>query len=187
MKIYNTLTHKIQTFKSIEEKSVGMYSCGPTVYNFAHIGNMRTYILTDLLKRVLLHNGYNVNHIMNITDVGHLVGDANLGEDKLRVTAEHEHKSVFEIAKFYTDEFLKDMNRLGLIMPTKMPKATDHINEMLDLVAILDKKKYLYTIKTGVYFDTSKFPDYGKLTGMSLTDLNNYLIGGARIERAAGI
>jgi cysteinyl-tRNA synthetase len=187
LQIYNTLTHKKEQFKSIKEASVGMYSCGPTVYNFAHIGNMRTYIMTDLLKRVLIHDGYKVKHIMNITDVGHLVSDANLGEDKMRLTAEHEHKSVYEVAKFYTDEFLKDLKRLNLIMPDLMPKATDHIKEMLSLIDTLDGKGYLYKVNTGIYFDTSKFKNYGELMNLSFEQLNNYLISGARVERAAGI
>jgi cysteinyl-tRNA synthetase len=187
MRIYNTLTHKVQVFKAMEEGAVKIYSCGPTVYNFAHIGNMRAYIVTDLLKRALMHDGYKVNHVMNITDVGHLVSDANLGEDKMRLAAEHEHKSIHEIAKFYTDEFMNDVAALGLLLPDAMPKATEHINEMLALIAKLDKKKYLYKVSTGVYFDTSKFKKYGQLMGLTFDELNKYLITGARVERAAGI
>jgi cysteinyl-tRNA synthetase len=187
LQIYNTLTHEKQTFKAINKGAVGMYSCGPTVYNFAHIGNMRAYIMTDLLKRVLIHDGYEVKHVMNITDVGHLVSDANLGEDKMRLTAEHEHKTIHEVAKFYTDEFIKDMKRLNLIMPTIMPKATEHIKGMLALIDTLDEKGYLYKVNTGIYFDTSKFKNYGELMNLSFEELNNYLISGARVERAAGI
>lgn len=164
-----------------------MYSCGLTVYNYAHIGNILCYIQTDLMKRVLIHNGYTVKHIMNITDVGHLVGDANLGEDKIRVTAEHEHKTVHEIAKFYTDDFLRDMGRLNLIMPDMLPKASEHIGHMLALIHKLDSKGYLYTVKTGLYFDTSKFSSYGELMGLSFAELNKYLIAGMRVERAAGL
>jgi len=186
LQIYNTLTHKKEQFKSIKEGAAGMYSCGPTVYNFAHIGNMRSYIFADLLKRTLMHNGYTVKHVINITDVGHLVSDANLGEDKMRVTAQHEHKSLNEIAKFYTKEFMEDIKKLKLIMPDIMPKASEHVDVMLKLIDTLDSKGYLYSIKTGVYFDTSKFKDYGALMGLSFKELNDYLISGARIERASG-
>lgn len=187
MRIYNTLTHKKQEFKPMKEGEVGMYSCGPTVYNFQHIGNFRAFIVADMLKRVLLHGGYKVKHVMNITDVGHLVGDANLGEDKIRVTAQHEHKTAHEVAKFYTDDFLEDIKALGIMMPEIMPKATDHVREMLDLIAILDKKGFLYNVSTGVYFDTSKVKDYGRLMNLSFEKLNSFLITGARVERAQGI
>lgn len=187
MRIYNTLVHKKQTFRSIKKGFVGMYTCGPTVYNYAHIGNMRAYIFADLLKRVLIHNGYKVRHVMNITDVGHLVSDANLGEDKMRIGAEREHKTVYQVAEFYTTTFLNDMKRLNLIMPDVISKATDHINEMLQLVYRLDEKGYIYRVETGMYYDTSKFKDYGQLMDMTFEKLNNYLIAGARVERAAGI
>ncbi|HUB92646.1 MAG TPA: cysteine--tRNA ligase [Candidatus Saccharimonadales bacterium] len=187
LSLYNSLSRSKEEFKPISEGMVGIYSCGPTVYNFAHIGNMRHYIVADLLKRLLLHEGYKVRHVMNITDVGHLVGDANLGEDKIRLTAEHEHRSAHEVARFYTGEFLKDAKRLGLLAPEVMPKATDHIREMLSLIAKLDAKGYLYKIKTGIYFETRKFRDYGQLMGMDFEGLNEYLISGARVKRAAGI
>ncbi len=157
------------------------------MYNYAHIGNMRAYISADLLKRLLIHEGYKVKHVMNITDVGHLVSDANLGEDKMRVTAGHEHKSISEVAKFYTEDFLNDMERLSLMRPEVMPKATDHIKEMLALIERLDKKGYLYKASTGIYFDTSKFKRYGQLMNLTFEQLNKYLITGARIERAEGI
>jgi cysteinyl-tRNA synthetase len=184
--VYNTLTHKKQRFKSIEEGRAGMYSCGPTVYNFAHIGNLRAWVVSDLLKRALIYNGYAVNHIMNITDVGHLVSDASLGEDKLRLTAAHEHRSMHEIAEFYTAEFLKDIKRLNILIPDKMPKASEHVKEMLELIGALDKKGYLYKAETGIYFDTSKFKRYGALMKMNFDDLNKYLITGARVERPKG-
>lgn len=187
LSVYNTLSRSKEEFKPIHGNKVGIYSCGPTVYSFAHIGNMRHYIVVDLLKRLLVHDGYEVRHVMNITDVGHLVGDANLGEDKMRLTAEHEHRSVYSVAKFYTDEFLNDVRRLGLTMPEVMPRATDHISEMLALIGKLDEKGYLYEVKTGMYFDTSMFKGYGKLTGLTFDELNSYLISGARVKRAAGI
>jgi cysteinyl-tRNA synthetase len=164
-----------------------MYTCGPTVYWFAHIGNMRTYVQEDILKRTLLHNGYKVKHVMNITDVGHLVGDSNIGEDKIKLEARKEHKSAYEVARFYEEAFVRDIKRLNIIMPDIMPRATEHINEMLALIKKLDEKGYLYKVSTGIYYDTSKFKDYGKLTGMSFEELNKYLKAGARVERAAGI
>ncbi|MFP3214996.1 MAG: cysteine--tRNA ligase [Candidatus Micrarchaeota archaeon] len=187
LKLYNTLGRKIQPFRSIKKGSVGMYTCGPTVYWFAHIGNMRTYVQEDILKRTLLHNGYKVKHVMNITDVGHLVGDSNIGEDKIKLEARKEHKSAYEVARFYEEAFVRDIKRLNIIMPDVMPRATEHINEMLALIKKLDEKGYLYKVSTGIYYDTSKFKDYGKLTGMSFEELNKYLKAGARVERAAGI
>ncbi|MFI5412782.1 MAG: cysteine--tRNA ligase [Candidatus Micrarchaeales archaeon] len=187
MRIYNTLTHRKQLFKTIVESKVCMYTCGPTVYNFAHIGNLRAYAVADLLKRVLIHDGYAVKHIMNITDVGHLVSDANLGEDKIRLTAQHEHKSVHDVAAFYTMEFMKDIKRLNLMVPDAMPKATENVKEMLEIIRVLNKKGYIYKIATGMYFDTSKFKNYGQLMNLNFDALNNYLIAGARVERAAGI
>jgi len=187
LKLYNTLGRKIQPFRSIKKGSVGMYTCGPTVYWFAHIGNMRTYVQEDILKRTLLHNGYKVKHVMNITDVGHLVGDSNIGEDKIKLEARKEHKSAYEVARFYEEAFVRDIKRLNIIMPDVMPRATEHINEMLALIKKLDEKGYLYKVSTGIYYDTSKFKDYGKLTGMSFEELNKYLKAGARVERAEGI
>ncbi len=187
MRIYNTLGRKVQTFRSIKKGSVGLYTCGPTVYWFAHIGNMRTYIQEDILKRTLIHNGYNVKHVMNITDVGHLVGDASIGEDKIKLEAKKEHKSAYDVARFYENAFVKDLKRLNVIMPDVMPRATEHIKEMLELIKKLDEKGYLYKVSTGIYYDTSKFKRYGELTGMSFEQLNKYLKAGARVERAAGL
>ncbi len=187
LQIYNTLAHKRQEFRSLRKGHVGIYSCGPTVYNYAHIGNMRPYIITDLLKRLLSRNGYSVMHVMNITDVGHLVSDANLGEDKIRLKAKQEHRSTHEVAEFYAKEFVKDLGLLNILMPDVMPKATDHVKDMLSLVDALDKKGYIYRVRTGMYYDTSKFKDYGQLMGMTFKHLNDYLIAGARVERAAGI
>lgn len=164
-----------------------MYACGPTVYSAPHIGNFRAYLEQDVLKRVLTHEGYAVDHVLNITDVGHLVGDANLGEDKVKLAAEREHKTARQVADFYTELFLGDMKKLNIIPPTKMPKATDHIKEMIEMIEVLEKKGYLYTVPTGVYFDTSKFKEYGKLTKMTFKKLNLFLKAGARVERAAGL
>ncbi len=186
LRLYNSLTHKKQLFKSIESGRAGIYTCGPTVYNFAHIGNLRAYIVADLLKRALLYNGYSVKHVMNITDVGHLVSDANLGEDKLRVAAQREKKSLHDIAEFYTEDFIKDMNGLNILMPDVMPRASEHTKMMLELIDRLDGKGYLYKIGTGIYFDTSKFKKYGALMDLTFSELNSYLIAGMRVERASG-
>ncbi|MGC8888865.1 MAG: cysteine--tRNA ligase [Candidatus Micrarchaeia archaeon] len=187
LKIYNTLGRRVQNFKSIHKGEVGLYTCGPTVYWFAHIGNMRTYVQEDLLKRVLIHNGYKVKHVMNITDVGHLVGDSSIGEDKVKLEARKEHKSAYDVARFYEEAFVKDIKRLNIIMPDVMPRATEHIEEMLKLIKKLDEKGYLYEVSTGIYYDTSKFKRYGELTGMTFEELNKYLKAGARVERAAGL
>ena len=127
MRIYNTMTRKVEEFVPIEEKKVGMYCCGPTVYNYAHIGNLRTYIFEDLLRRTLEHEGYKVKHVMNITDVGHLTGDGDDGEDKLEKRGRETGKSVWEIADFYTKAFFLDEERLNIKRPTVVCKATDHI------------------------------------------------------------
>jgi cysteinyl-tRNA synthetase len=184
--LYNSLTHKRQSFKPIGDKHVGMYSCGITAYYLAHIGNMRTYLEQDVLKRLLIHDGFTVTHVENITDVGHLVSDADTGEDKLRLAAEKEHKSMKEIAEFYTNIFLKDSEMLNIMPPDKMTKASEHISDMTNLLERLDEKGYLYKTHDGLYFDTSKFNSYGKLTGMSFARLNRELKEGARVEKVEG-
>lgn len=176
--LYNTLTREKEEFKPIKKTSVGFYSCGPTVYNYAHIGNLRTYIFNDLLKRVLLYNGYKVKHVMNITDVGHLTSDADEGEDKMLKGAKRESKSVWDIAEFYTKAFQEDMKHLNITAPTVWCKATDHITEMIDLIKKIGRKGYTYNAGGNVYFDTSKFKDYGKLALLKLDDLK----AGARTE-----
>lgn len=166
IKLYNTLNRKKEEFKPIKAKQVGMYTCGPTVYWYAHIGNLRTYVFEDILKRVLEYNGYNVKHVMNITDVGHLTSDSDFGEDKLEKGAKKERKSVWDIAQFYTDQFKKDMELLNIENPNVLIKATDTIKEQIELIKELEKKGFAYVIKDGVYFDTSKLEDYGKLWGV---------------------
>ncbi len=165
IKLYNTLSRKKQEFKPIKPKQVGMYTCGPTVYWYAHIGNLRTYIFEDILKRVLEYNDYKVKHVMNITDVGHLTSDSDFGEDKLEKGAKKERKSVWDIAQFYTDQFKKDIKLLNIKEPDILIKATDTIKEQIELIKELEKKGFAYTIKDGVYFDTSKLEKYGKLWG----------------------
>src|SRR3989339_104956 len=135
IKLYNTLKHKIEEFKPIRKNNVGMYTCGPTVYNYAHIGNLRTYIFEDVLKKVLQYNGYKVKHVMNITDVGHLTSDADTGEDKMEIGAKRENKTAWQIADFYTKSFLQDMERLHIKHPSILCKATDHIKEMIGLIS----------------------------------------------------
>ncbi|MBQ8749773.1 MAG: cysteine--tRNA ligase [Clostridia bacterium] len=179
IKLYNSLTKKISDFYPInDDGTVKMYSCGPTVYNFPHIGNMRAYLFMDLLRRVLKYNKYKVYGVMNITDVGHLTSDEDEGEDKMEKSAKKENKSVYEIAQFYTDAFLKDLNALNIDLPEKIVKATDHIQEMIDFILQLEKNGFTYKISDGIYFDTSKFADYGKLSGMALEEK----LAGARVE-----
>lgn len=163
IKLYNTLTRSVDEFKPIKNNEVGLYTCGPTVYWFAHIGNLRTYIFEDILKRVLIFNGYKVKHVMNITDVGHLTSDSDTGEDKLEKGAKREGKTVWDIAQFYTDAFLKDIARLNILTPDVLVKATDTIQEQINLILELEKKGYTYKIDDGIYFDTSKLATYGKL------------------------
>jgi cysteinyl-tRNA synthetase len=173
---------KKEIFKPMTKGKVGVYCCGPTVYSYAHVGNLRTYVFEDVLRRVLEFNGFKVKHVMNITDVGHLTSDADTGEDKMEIGAKRERKSVWEIAKFYTDTFFQDTKRLNILKPTIVCKATDHIKEMINLIKKLEKRRYTYIIDDGVYYDTSKFKDYGKLIGMTFEKLQENLKAGARIE-----
>ncbi len=170
VKLYNSLTKHVEDFKTLHPLSVGMYACGPTVYQFAHIGNFRTYVMSDLLVRILQYNGYDVNFVMNITDVGHLVSDADVGEDKLEKSAKKEGRSVWEVAEFYTDAFLKDYKALNLTLPTTLCKATDHIPEQIDLIRKIEENGFTYTTSDGVYFDTSLLKNYGKLSSYDKTD-----------------
>ena len=171
LKIYNTLTRKKENFKPIKDKSIGMYSCGPTVYWYQHIGNMRTYIFSDILKRVLEYDGYKVKHVINITDVGHLTSDGDEGEDKVEKEAKKEGKKAQEITKYYFSIFLEDFNKLNIIPPTVWTKATDNIKEQIELIKKLEKKGYTYRTRDGLYFDTSKFKDYGKLGRLNVKEL----------------
>src|SRR3989344_5633281 len=175
--LYNTLTRKKEIVKPIKKGKIGFYTCGPTVYDYAHIGNWRSFLFEDLLRRVL-ETKFSVHHVMNITDVGHLVSDADEGEDKMEKGAKREHKTAWEIAGFYTNAFKDDAKKMNIKEPTIMPKATDHIKEMIDLIAVLEKKKYTYRTDDGIYFDTSKLKNYGKL---AMLDIKN-LKAGARVE-----
>lgn len=179
MNIYNTLTRKKESFEPNNASEVKLYCCGPTVYNYAHIGNLRTYVFQDFLRRTLEFNGYKVKHVMNITDVGHLTSDSDEGEDKMKKGAEREKKTVWQIAEHYTEAFLEDMDRLNLVKPTDTPKATDHIQEMIDQIKQLEENGLAYIGENGnVYFDTSKFKNYGELAQLDKQELQ----AGARIE-----
>lgn len=180
--LYNTMTRSKDPLEPLSDGPVSLYTCGPTVYNYAHIGNLRTYVFEDILKRALLHCGYQVNHVMNVTDVGHLVSDADEGEDKMALGAQREGKTVWEIAQFYWDEFRRDLDRLNIIEPDVWCRATDHIEEQIEQVRILEEKGFTYTIDDGVYFDTSKLADYGKLARLDIAGLK----AGARIEITEG-
>jgi cysteinyl-tRNA synthetase len=157
---------------------VRLYTCGPTVYNFQHIGNFRTFIFEDILKRVLLYDGFEVKHVMNITDVGHLTSDADEGEDKMIKAMRREGKTPWDIARFYTDIFLRDMDSLNIIRPNPITPATEHIPEMIALIECLMEKGHAYRISDGVYFDVASFPSYGRLSRQSLEDQE----AGARVE-----
>jgi len=182
LKLYNTLTHKKEVFKPLHNKKVGLYTCGPTVYSYAHIGNLKTYIFEDVLKRTLLLNGFQVKHVMNITDVGHLTSNADTGEDKIEKEAKKEKKSAWKIADFYTKAFFKDIQKLNILKPDIIAKATDNINEDIQLIQELERKGFTYRTSDGIYFDTSKLKDYGKLTGMNFQKLSQTLKAGSRIE-----
>jgi len=178
IKFYNTLTKEKSEFKPLEGNTVRLYTCGPTVYKDATIGNMKSYIFMDTLRRVLKYNGYNLKHAMNITDVGHLVSDSDDGEDKMVKAAKEEKKTPLEIAAFYTEKFLKDFELLNIDKPEIVCKATEHINDMMKFVQNLLDNGYAYETSTAIYFDVSKLDNYGILSGI---DLRNQKAG-ARVE-----
>jgi cysteinyl-tRNA synthetase len=185
--LFNTLTREKEKFVPIETGKVKMYCCGPTVYWYAHLGNYRTFIFEDTLRRVLEFNGFKVLHVMNITDVGHLTSDADTGEDRMEIGAKRERKTVWEIADFYTKAFFEGAEKLNILRPTIVCRATDHIADMIALVKKLEAEGYTYVIEnSGVYFDTSKLKDYGELTGMNFERLNENLKAGARVEFIPG-
>ncbi|MEF1340732.1 class I tRNA ligase family protein, partial [Vibrio rotiferianus] len=167
-------------FNTIESGKVGLYACGPTVYDYAHAGNLRTYLFVDVLRRTLELNGYDVNHVMNITDVGHLVSDADTGEDKMEKGARKQNKSAWEIAKYFEDAFLNDLNRLNIVKPSIICRATEHIQEQIEFVLELEQKGFTYQTSDGVYFDSAKLPDYGKLAKLDREGLE----AGIRVEMA---
>ncbi|MBQ2711571.1 MAG: cysteine--tRNA ligase [Clostridia bacterium] len=178
LRVYNTLTRQKEELVTVKPNQVSMYSCGPTVYKYAHIGNLRAYVFMDELRRVLEYNGYKVKSVMNITDVGHLVSDGDDGEDKMSKSAHETGKTPLEIAAFYTDQFMKDIDALNIKRPTVCPKATDNIGPMIKVVEDLLEKGYAYETEDGIYFSVEKFPNYGKLSGIRLEDQRH----GARVE-----
>ena len=178
LKLYNTLTRNKDEFIPLDKEVVKMYSCGPTVYSAAHVGNMRAYIFMDTLRRILKYNGYKLDHVMNITDVGHLVSDADEGEDKMEKTARETNKSPWDIAKEYTELFLIDIAKLNIERPEHITPATEHIKEMEEYVKRIMDNGYAYETSKGIYFDTSKLPTYGELSRANLDKQK----AGARIE-----
>lgn len=177
LKFYNSLTRQLEEVPSHENKTVKMYSCGPTVYYYPHIGNFRAYLFMDNIRRVLKYNGFHIDGVMNITDVGHLTSDADEGEDKMLVASQREHKSPWEIAKFYTNVFMENAKKLNIDLPEHIVPATSVIKEMIEFVKALINKGFAYETSKGIYFDIAKFPEYGALSGMDI----NEKLAGARI------
>ena len=178
LKLFNTLSREKEVFRPIDEKEVRIYTCGPTVYYFAHVGNLRSYLFMDNLRRVLKYNGYNLRHAMNITDVGHLESDADEGEDKMAKAARREHKDPYEIAEFYMDRFLEDLRKLNVSMPEIICSATDNIKEMEEYVKKIIENGYAYETDDTIYFDTSKLDKYGILSKIKIDEQK----AGARVE-----
>lgn len=182
--LYDTYTRSVREFETVntieggKSKVVGMYTCGPTVYDYAHIGNLRTYIFEDVLRRVLEFNGYDVNHVMNITDVGHLTSDADTGEDKMEKGSRRMGKTAWELAEYYTQAFKQDLQYLNIMEPVIWCKATDHITDQIDVIKCIEEKGFTYKTSDGIYFDTSKLPDYGYLARLDIEGLQ----AGTRIE-----
>jgi len=177
LKLYNTLKRRVEVFKPIKDKKVGLYTCGITAYFYPHIGNLRTYIFEDVLKRVLKYNGFKVKHVMNITDVGHLVSDEDVGEDKILLAAKREKKNPKEVARFYEKEFKKDLRRLNILEPDIWIRATETIQDQINFIKILEKRGFTYITQDGVYFDTSKLKKYGRLWPKDMQ-----ILPGARVE-----
>jgi cysteinyl-tRNA synthetase len=176
--VYDNYTRSFRRFEALGSGAVGLYTCGPTVYDYQHIGNFRTFLFEDLLKRVLEWNGYAVRHVMNITDVGHLTSDADTGEDKMLAGARRTGKSAWEIAALYTEAFLEDMRALNIEQPTLYCRATDHIAEQIEFIADIESNGYTYRTSDGIYFDTSRQPDYGFLARLDKAGLE----AGKRVE-----
>lgn len=175
---YNTATRKKEEFGPVNEGKVGIYSCGPTVYSSPHIGNMYAYVCWDVLVRTLEFLGYEVHQVVNITDVGHLVNDADEGEDKMEKGSKKEGLSAWDLAKKYENEFVENLDKLNIKRPWKMPRATEHIKEQIELIELIEKNGFVYRISDGIYFDTSKFPGYGDFAHLNLEMIKE----GARIE-----
>jgi len=178
IQLFDTYTRTLREFTPLKPPTVGLYTCGPTVYNYAHIGNLRTYIFEDILKRMLIYNGLQVKHVMNITDVGHLVSDADTGEDKMEKGSRQTGKTAWELAELYAVEFKKDLGRLNISEPAIWCKATDHIAEQIEFIRCIESKEYTYRTSDGIYFDTSRLPDYGTLGRLDIEGLQ----AGVRVD-----
>jgi cysteinyl-tRNA synthetase len=178
LKLYDTYSRKQRTFHPLKAPEVGLYTCGPTVYDYAHIGNLRTYIFEDLLRRTLAFNGYAVQHVMNITDVGHLVSDADTGEDKMEKGSRRTGKTAWELADFYAKAFQGDLERLNILQPDIWCRATDHIQDQIDTILCIEANGYTYRTSDGIYFDTSRLDDYGHLGRLDIQGLQ----AGARVD-----
>ena len=178
LRLFNTLSRELEEFHPLQPGQAGVYACGPTVYNFAHIGNLRTYVSEDLLVRTLRELGYQVRHVMNVTDVGHLTSDADQGEDKMVKSAREQGQTVWQIAEFYTCAFFEDCAGLNVLRPTVVCRATEHIEDMIALIRRLEQRGFTYQAGGNVYFDIARFPDYGRLAGQNLEELK----AGARVE-----
>src|SRR4030042_4014582 len=178
LKIYNALTSKKEEFKPLSNSRVEMYVCGPTVYDYDHIGHARTFVIFDMMRRYFMSHGYKVKFVQNITDVGHLTDDSEIGEDKIEKKAREEQKKPEEIAGFFTKEHFKDMKALNVLKPDYSPRASQHIPEMIDFISDLIKKGFAYISNGNVYFDIGKMPDYGKLSGRSFNEMR----AGARVD-----
>jgi len=178
LRLYDTYSRSVRDFEPLQPQEVGLYTCGLTVYDYAHVGNLRTYIFEDILRRVLELNGYSVKHVMNITDVGHLTSDADEGEDRMEKGSRRTGMTAWEIAELYTQEFQKDFERLNILEPVVLCRATDHIAEQIEMIRCIEEKGYTYRTSDGIYFDTSKLTDYGYLGRLDIEGLQ----AGARIE-----
>jgi len=177
LKLMNSFGRQLEDFKPLVQGHVGLYCCGPTVYNYAHIGNMRAYTFEDILRRTLEYAGYKVHHVMNVTDVGHLTGDGDDGEDKMLKSAREQGMTVWDIANHFTEAFFRDSERLNILRPLQICRATEHIQDMIDMVKKLEDRGYTYVAGGNVYFDTSQFPEYGKMANLENQDLQH----GARV------
>jgi cysteinyl-tRNA synthetase len=182
LRLFNTLGRELQEFAPLTAGKAGVYTCGPTVYAYQHIGNLRAFVFADTLRRVLEWKGYEVTHVVNITDVGHLTSDMDEGEDKLELASQREGRSVWDIARHYTEVFRRDLERIRVRSAHVWPKATDHIEEMIAFAQVLQEKGYAYQIESGLYFDTDRVPDYGKLALLDLQGLRE----GARVAAIPG-
>jgi cysteinyl-tRNA synthetase len=179
LKLFDTYQREVREFVPLKKGIASLYCCGPTVYNYAHIGNLRTYLFEDVLRRTLELNGYQVQHVVNITDVGHLVSDGDDGEDKMEKGAARTGKTAWEIAQIYTDAFMQDLQRLNIKTPTTLCKATDHIPEQIEAIQQIEAKGMCYKTSDGIYFDTSKDPNYGYLARLDIEGLQQ----GARVDK----